>query len=669
MKGASRALLCALLVALAINSCEAIVKQPRSSDDLPSANSQSSASSLSVSAPSASSGASQSSPQSQSSSAILSSHQSSQSSQQQSAAPQHSSQQSSAIDYPSSNQQASNSYGDANTANSYTDHMTSMPSNTQNSYQAAANSVNMALASSGIYSPQSGSSSGQQQQSSSQPSHVHYFYYPASKDSQTGSSASSSAASQQSQSTGADSTSNHDSKFDLLNLASNSYPSYGASGGQAQHHSVNSQQTGSMYPDSTASLLSSLESSMGAQDANYASSGQLMPSADNSVASAIYSPQSSSAQQQQQQQQNGFGAFNSPQHFAQGSPQQMYAEQQNSQQGQQSQMPFASSPNDFAQQSQQGANQFLNNANNANLHSAASNQPPPQFAHDLSTSGYGGSQVGASPMQSSASYMQASIQQQQPTGHGAQQQVSPDFSSLFNSATNMQNSAASSNSPFMYAQNPFLASLAANSDSFSSSPFLNSAASSLQPNIVSGNSQLQQTQHQPIAQASQSATSSAAVGHNRRYGLSSFIMPVLALAGLSLLIPTMSNINNIVGKRKKRSVDNAITSQQINFDSSINGLHQLAKEGAIGEYMDRVERYYALYKNAVESDECMTRIVCEFGAAINETPGKLAIVTVLEKLAPSWLSGKLNVFKEAALSEKTNSKKMCSKKYVCKTNN
>lgn len=101
----------------------------------------------------------------------------------------------------------------------------------------------------------------------------------------------------------------------------------------------------------------------------------------------------------------------------------------------------------------------------------------------------------------------------------------------------------------------------------------------------------------------------AASGY-RRYGIGSFLMPMLALAGLSLLIPTVTSLTAASG-RKKRSTDP----------------NQSAKESAFGKYFDRMERYYSIYKTAVEREECMNRIICELGDAMTGVRGKSAIFT------------------------------------------
>lgn len=88
----------------------------------------------------------------------------------------------------------------------------------------------------------------------------------------------------------------------------------------------------------------------------------------------------------------------------------------------------------------------------------------------------------------------------------------------------------------------------------------------------------------------------------RRYGIGSAILPILALAGLSLLIPTVTSLSTATG-RKRRST-NPI------------------KESTLSSYFDRVERYYSLYKTAVEREECMNRIICELGDAMSNVSGK-----------------------------------------------
>ncbi|XP_054716971.1 LOW QUALITY PROTEIN: spidroin-2-like [Uloborus diversus] len=129
---------------------------------------------------------------------------------------------------------------------------------------------------------------------------------------------------------------------------------------------------------------------------------------------------------------------------------------------------------------------------------------------------------------------------------------------------------------------------------------------------------------------------------SRRLGLGSLIMPMLALAGLTMLVPT---ITSNLGSRNKRSTD----SQK----------HPLS---LITEYKDKLEKYYSLYRTAVEKEECMNRIICEFGTAVSDVKGKGAVVLVLEKLVPKHMRPKMNVFKAGALSTEIGK---CKKLFKC----
>lgn len=93
------------------------------------------------------------------------------------------------------------------------------------------------------------------------------------------------------------------------------------------------------------------------------------------------------------------------------------------------------------------------------------------------------------------------------------------------------------------------------------------------------------TQMQPQASEVSSITSGL-----KKYGLSSILMPVLALAGLSLLLPTVTNLGTITTKTKRSIEDSSISS-----------------------YIEKVDSYYKLYNKAMEKEECMNRMICELG--------------------------------------------------------
>lgn len=116
----------------------------------------------------------------------------------------------------------------------------------------------------------------------------------------------------------------------------------------------------------------------------------------------------------------------------------------------------------------------------------------------------------------------------------------------------------------------------------------------------------------PAASIPQSSFEPAASGY-RRYGIGSFLMPMLALAGLSLLIPTVTSLT--ASGRKKRSTD------------ASGAPVDIAKESALIQYFDRLERYYSMYKTAVEREECMNRIICELGGVVSGSKNKNPIIS------------------------------------------
>lgn len=77
----------------------------------------------------------------------------------------------------------------------------------------------------------------------------------------------------------------------------------------------------------------------------------------------------------------------------------------------------------------------------------------------------------------------------------------------------------------------------------------------------------------------------------KKYGLTSILMPVLALAGLSLLLPTVTSLGTTTTKTKRSIEENT----------------------PISTYIEKVDTYYKLYNKAMEKEECMNRMICELG--------------------------------------------------------
>lgn len=123
---------------------------------------------------------------------------------------------------------------------------------------------------------------------------------------------------------------------------------------------------------------------------------------------------------------------------------------------------------------------------------------------------------------------------------------------------------------------------------------INGAAGSSQPQFAA-------SQQHPSYEPSTGTGSS----FRSKYGLSTLIMPLMALGALSLLIPTFQSLST-VASRKKRSVEDNLNLQQ----------------AGLGNYLERIERYYTNYRNSIEREECINRIICELGDAMSGVRGK-----------------------------------------------
>lgn len=547
-----------------------------------------------------------------------------------------------------------------------TDNMAAAASNNDQSYQAAANSVNMALANLGIYGnsgnsgygPQgnSGGSNGGSSNNNVGPSSIgtqslnplHYFYYPSKQD--TAQQQAKAAGSGLDMMSNAASNNNYQSMAfpsyaDQLNsalsglgaanpeaAASSQDPSYlpqpgiGSNGMGGPDGSNNGQQGPNMYGNQQGH-----SSQMGGHQASLYNSGL----GDLGSYASNLSPQAQAGPQSVGGQQHGSGSsisFSGP--SAGNGPSNDYMnpsgsghQQQSQQQSQQIPQMNAFQNNLYNQMGDLSTSNFGNNA--GGLSSVASYVPPNQQQdhngnqHDIFGANSQSSLLGSGNGQQfnpAASQLSPSIvapANQQPMNNG--QVGSTGGSGLSNAASSLF-----STSSLFGQQSP---SPSAN-NLFSNQHFLSSYLSPQQYNSIGQQPGLDQ--QMSVAGSSPAASSSAVTStgsSSKRFGISSFIMPMLALAGLSLLIPTMSNIGTAVG-RKKRSIDEASVSsrqQQVSF-KSMNGPSQIAKEMSISEYMDKIERYYSIYKNAVENDDCLNRLICEFGDAVKDVTGKSTVV-------------------------------------------
>ena len=97
---------------------------------------------------------------------------------------------------------------------------------------------------------------------------------------------------------------------------------------------------------------------------------------------------------------------------------------------------------------------------------------------------------------------------------------------------------------------------------------------------------------QQAVQTQASEITSSITSGLKKYGLTSILMPVLALAGLSLLLPTVTSLGATTTKTK-RSVDDA--------------------SGGYNSYFEKLDAYYKMYNKAMEREECMMKMICELG--------------------------------------------------------
>ncbi|XP_076326548.1 uncharacterized protein LOC143233778 [Tachypleus tridentatus] len=67
-------------------------------------------------------------------------------------------------------------------------------------------------------------------------------------------------------------------------------------------------------------------------------------------------------------------------------------------------------------------------------------------------------------------------------------------------------------------------------------------------------------------------------------------------------------------------------------------------------YRKKFEKYYSIYRSAVEDENCMNRIICELGSTMSDIKGKTIMINIVDKFVPNWMESKMGVFKMAALS-------------------
>ncbi|XP_013787740.2 keratin, type I cytoskeletal 10-like [Limulus polyphemus] len=133
-------------------------------------------------------------------------------------------------------------------------------------------------------------------------------------------------------------------------------------------------------------------------------------------------------------------------------------------------------------------------------------------------------------------------------------------------------------------------------------------------------------------QPAASATTGSYGGESHSaFGLGSLIMPMLALAGLGLLLPSVSSSLTSSNRRKRE------TEETMDVFSG---------------YRSKLEKYYAIYRSAMKNEQCLNRVICELGNAMSDAKDKVSIISILAKYMPEKIRSKMEVFETAALSTK-----------------
>merc|ERR1711973_999890 len=114
--------------------------------------------------------------------------------------------------------------------------------------------------------------------------------------------------------------------------------------------------------------------------------------------------------------------------------------------------------------------------------------------------------------------------------------------------------------------------------------------------------------------------------------LTSILIPILALLGLSLLFPTFVTING-TGRRKRDVMDEDESSSS-----------------------NMISRVRDMYMAIMESEECIERVVCELGGLVSDAGYSKQMTRSLEMFAPK---------KYAKMMKSFNNGKDCTKNNKC----
>jgi len=121
-----------------------------------------------------------------------------------------------------------------------------------------------------------------------------------------------------------------------------------------------------------------------------------------------------------------------------------------------------------------------------------------------------------------------------------------------------------------------------------------------------------------------------ATGYSSGYGVaeenggggfdpSMLIIPILIIAGLALLFPSVTSVN----VRRKRHAEDEVSGNSL------------------------VERVQDIYMSVMESEECMERVACEVGGIVDDAGISKNIFNVAESFVPSKYSKMMKKFNNA----------------------
>jgi len=125
------------------------------------------------------------------------------------------------------------------------------------------------------------------------------------------------------------------------------------------------------------------------------------------------------------------------------------------------------------------------------------------------------------------------------------------------------------------------------------------------------------------------------------------LLPVAALVGLLALL----SIFNVTVTGRAFDSSSGFSQRQSDVFGSWQGLQE------------RVDGLLGGYYQALESESCMDRVVCELGTQANSLSAKALLMTALDWFTPAQMQARINIFKEAATEGMLV--RECKARYAC----